>query len=367
MPRVSRKSASRKSRSPRKSASRKSRSPKRSVSRTSKKSASRKSRSPRKSASRKSRSPRKSASKKSASIKSRIPKRSVSRVSKKISSSRKSRSPKRSASKKSASRKSRIPKRSVSRASKKISSSRKSRSPKRSASKKSASRKSRSPKRSASKISSSRKSRSPKRSASKISSSRKSRKACDILKIIGDDDILDILKKIRDSEISESELKKVLNDVVGYYPSLDNNFEVYGMDKIVKLLIKKGAKVEFETLINCANKNIINILLSHFHNYNTSDIEKLIEIYIKNQMITEDQYHNLSDGAADYETAILDCLKKLVRWVKKEKIPVSDELMKKAKSFFNYDGWGNPGDVKKKYDSWGNIKEDEDEEYEDKE
>ena len=334
MPRVSRKSASRKSRSPRKSASRKSRSPKRSVSRTSKKSASRKSRSPRKSASRKSRSPRKSASKKSASIKSRIPKRSVSRVSKKISSSRKSRSPKRSASKKSASRKSRIPKRSVSRASK---------------------------------ISSSRKSRSPKRSASKISSSRKSRKACDILKIIGDDDILDILKKIRDSEISESELKKVLNDVVGYYPSLDNNFEVYGMDKIVKLLIKKGAKVEFETLINCANKNIINILLSHFHNYNTSDIEKLIEIYIKNQMITEDQYHNLSDGAADYETAILDCLKKLVRWVKKEKIPVSDELMKKAKSFFNYDGWGNPGDVKKKYDSWGNIKEDEDEEYEDKE
>jgi len=175
------------------------------------------------------------------------------------------------------------------------------------------------------------------------------------------------LKKIRDSEISESELKKVLNDVVGYYPSLDNNFEVYGMDKIVKLLIKKGAKVEFETLINCANKNIINILLSHFHNYNTSDIEKLIEIYIKNQMITEDQYHNLSDGAADYETAILDCLKKLVRWVKKEKIPVSDELMKKAKSFFNYDGWGNPGDVKKKYDSWGNIKEDEDEEYEDKE
>ena len=335
--------------------------------RVSRKSASRKSRSPRKSASRKSRSPRKSASKKSASIKSRIPKRSVSRVSKKISSSRKSRSPKRSASKKSASRKSRIPKRSVSRASKKISSSRKSRSPKRSASKKSASRKSRSPKRSASKISSSRKSRSPKRSASKISSSRKSRKACDILKIIGDDDILDILKKIRDSEISESELKKVLNDVVGYYPSLDNNFEVYGMDKIVKLLIKKGAKVEFETLINCANKNIINILLSHFHNYNTSDIEKLIEIYIKNQMITEDQYHNLSDGAADYETAILDCLKKLVRWVKKEKIPVSDELMKKAKSFFNYDGWGNPGDVKKKYDSWGNIKEDEDEEYEDKE
>ena len=302
--------------------------------RVSRKSASRKSRSPRKSASRKSRSPRKSASKKSASIKSRIPKRSVSRVSKKISSSRKSRSPKRSASKKSASRKSRIPKRSVSRASK---------------------------------ISSSRKSRSPKRSASKISSSRKSRKACDILKIIGDDDILDILKKIRDSEISESELKKVLNDVVGYYPSLDNNFEVYGMDKIVKLLIKKGAKVEFETLINCANKNIINILLSHFHNYNTSDIEKLIEIYIKNQMITEDQYHNLSDGAADYETAILDCLKKLVRWVKKEKIPVSDELMKKAKSFFNYDGWGNPGDVKKKYDSWGNIKEDEDEEYEDKE
>ena len=176
------------------------------------------------------------------------------------------------------------------------------------------------------------------------------------------------MKKINDSEISESELKKVLNDVVRHYPGLDNDFEVYGMDKIVKLLIKKGAEVDFETLHNCANKNIINILLSNFHNYNTSDIEKLIQIYIKKQMITERQYHNLSDGAADYETAIFDCLDKLVKWVKKKKIPVSVELMKRAKRVLSYDGWGDVDDVKNdEDDEVKNDDEDDDEDEEDEE